>query len=84
MFSYFLDNHHGDGNIAACFKLTKSDGARLVASDPKRFFSPAYIGAHGWVGARVDGAKVDWKSIAERMKASYCAVAPKRLAALAV
>jgi hypothetical protein len=84
VFAYFLDNHHGDGNVAACFKIAKADGARLVATAPKRFFSPAYIGARGWVGVRLDAPNVDWKDVAERMKASYRAVAPTKLAALAV
>jgi len=74
-YAYFLDNHHGDGNIGVCFK---GKNAALVRQDPKRFYLPAYIGSRGWVGMRLTG-KVDWKDVAARVGASYRAVAPKRL-----
>ncbi|HEY8040024.1 MAG TPA: MmcQ/YjbR family DNA-binding protein [Polyangiaceae bacterium] len=81
-FAYFLDNHHGDGFIGACVKTAPGQNDRLVRSEPKRFYRPQYIGARGWVGVRVDMARVDWKDVAERVAASYRAVAPKGLAAL--
>jgi hypothetical protein len=84
VFTYFLDNHHGDGNVAACVKMPNAEAARLVATHPKRFFSPAYIGSRGWVGIRLDATRIDWKDVAARVKASYAAVRPKRLRALAV
>ena len=34
----------------------------LVASDPKQFFRPPYVGGRGWVAGRLDG-KVDWPLI---------------------
>ena len=90
-FAYFLDNHHGEGVIAACFKVQARsaaerprEAAKLVASDPEQLYVPAYIGARGWLGQRVDTKRVDWKRIAERVLASYLSVAPKRLAALVV
>jgi hypothetical protein len=82
VFAYFLDNHHGDGIVAACFKGDKRANNALVEKEPKRFFSPAYIGARGWVGMRLDVARVDWKDVARRAAASYRSVAPKKLAAL--
>ena len=83
VFAYFLDNHHGDGQVAGCFKIEKREGARLVTAEPARYFSPAYIGARGWVAVRLDGKKVDWQDVAARMTDSYRAVAPKRLVSLA-
>jgi hypothetical protein len=82
IFAYFLDNHHGDGIVAACFKGDKRANAALVEKEPKRFFSPPYIGARGWIGVRLDARRVDWKDVAKRAAASYRAVAPKKLAAL--
>jgi hypothetical protein len=80
VFAYFLDNHHGDGIIAACLKVpSKKEVLALAKKEPKRFYSPAYIGARGWVGFRLDTPRVDWKAVAERLTASYRAVAPKRL-----
>jgi anti-sigma regulatory factor (Ser/Thr protein kinase) len=52
VFAYFLDNHHGDGIVAACVKGDKRANAKLVAAEPKRFFSPAYIGPRGYLGVR--------------------------------
>jgi hypothetical protein len=82
VFAYFLDNHHGDGFIAACFKGDRRKNAALVRDDPDRFFAPAYIGPRGWVGMRVDRPRVDWKEVADRVLDSYRAVAPQALAKL--
>lgn len=79
VFAYFLDNHHGDGVIAGCVRVEKGENDRLVKSDPKRYAMPQYIGARGWVGVRLDHARVDWKGLTERVGVSYRAVAPKRL-----
>jgi predicted DNA-binding protein (MmcQ/YjbR family) len=53
----------------------------LVASEPDRFFVPAYVGAKGWVGARLD-IDQNWAEIAELIEDSYRLIAPKHLAAL--
>jgi hypothetical protein len=70
-FAYFLDNHHGDGIIGACVKGEKKNNAKLLKADPRRFYAPAYRYSSGWLGVRLDGKKVDWKDVAERVKASY-------------
>jgi hypothetical protein len=79
-FVYFLDNHHGDGVVAACVRLERKKHAALVASEPRRFYVPAYIGSKGWIGVRLD-RRVDWKDLGARIQASYRAVAPRRLLA---
>ncbi len=56
-------------------KQTHSDQDRLL-QDP-RFFSPPYVGQHGWVGIRVDN--VDWPVVAELVESSYRLVALKRM-----
>lgn len=81
-FGYFLNNHHGDGIVAVCFKMAQGDNARLVALDPSRFYLPAYIGPKGWIGLRLDVGKIDWDEVADFVGDSYRLVAPKRLAAL--
>jgi hypothetical protein len=78
VFAYFLDNHHGDGFIAACVKGDRREHARLVAARPERFYLPAYIGPRGYLGIRLDGARVDWKDLATRVAASHASVAPRR------
>lgn len=81
VFAYFLDNHHGDGIISVCIKTDKAAAAKLVRRDPDRFHRPAYIGAHGWLGVRLDHPDVDWKDVARRVLASWEAVAPSKLRA---
>ena len=81
IFAYFLDDHHGDGIIGINCKVLPGDNTALIASDPGRFYMPAYIGSRGWVGLRLDVGEVDWEEVEELATHSYRLVAPKRLAA---
>jgi predicted DNA-binding protein (MmcQ/YjbR family) len=81
VFAYFLDNHHGDGIVGLVCKVLPGDNTRLIASNPAKFYMPAYVGPRGWVGLRLDRGKVDWEEIDELVSHSYQLVAPKRLAA---
>ncbi|MCC7371614.1 MAG: MmcQ/YjbR family DNA-binding protein [Chloroflexi bacterium] len=54
--------------------------AALVASDPDRFFIPAYVGPKGWVGIALTD-DVDWDHVADLIEESYRMTAPKRLLA---
>src|SRR3974377_521606 len=80
IFAYFLDDHHGDGIVGINCKVLPGDNAALIASNPGKFYMPAYIGPRGWVGLRLDRGKVDWEEVAELTMHSYQLVAPKRLA----
>jgi predicted DNA-binding protein (MmcQ/YjbR family) len=82
VFAYYLDNHHGDGIVAVCFKAASGQNAEMAAVDPTRFYLPAYIGPRGWAGLRLDVGALDWEEVAELVVDSYRLVAPKRLAAL--
>ena len=79
VFAYFLDNHHGDGIVAVAVKALPGDNARLVESDPARFYLPAYIGPRGWVGLRLDVGKPDWEEVRELALGSYALTAPRSL-----
>jgi hypothetical protein len=81
-FAYFLNDHHGDGIVSVCFRTEAGENEVLLASDPKRFYSPAYIGPRGGVGLRLDQGRVDWAEVADFVTDSYRLAAPKRLAAL--
>lgn len=81
-FAYLLDDHHGDGREALNLKAVPGEQAALVAADPARFFVPAYLGARGWVGLRLDVGEVDWAEVGELAHEAYRLTAPKRLAAL--
>jgi len=80
VFAYFLDDHHGDGIVALCWKAELGENRELAQADPKRFYVPAYIGPRGWGAVRLDVGAVDWQEIRELATSSYCAVAPKKLA----
>ena len=83
VFAYYLDNHHGDRIVAACFRTARGENADWVKTSPSRFFLPAYIGARGWVGLRLDVKPVDWEQVAEFARESYRLAAPRRLGAQA-
>jgi phosphoribosylglycinamide formyltransferase-1 len=78
-FAYFLDNHHGDARIGVCVRTPLARAESLARREPKRFYLPAYIGRRGWLGVRVDAARVDWADVTSRLGESYRSVAPKRL-----
>lgn len=82
VFGYFLSNHHGDGIVSICAKALPGDNAALIAADPARFYSPAYIGPRGWVALRLDRGKVDWDEVKELVTGSYLLTAPRRQAAI--
>ena len=82
-FAYYLDDHNGDGIVAAVFKAPWGENDALAEAHPDRFYKPAYIGPRGWLGLRLDTGTVDWTEVAEFVAQSYLLVAPKRLAALA-
>jgi phosphoribosylglycinamide formyltransferase-1 len=81
-FAYFLDNHHGDGIVAVTGKVLPGDNTALAASQPERFYLPAYVGPRGWVALRLDRGAVDWEEVEELIATSYRLVAPKKLASL--
>ncbi len=71
-----------DGSFVTV-KAPKGAQEVLVASDPERFFVPAYVGPKGWVGVRLDlAAPTDWDEVKEMITESYCLIAPKRLASV--
>ena len=50
VFAYYLNDHHSDGIVSVCCKALPGDNERLIASNPRKFYMPAYIGPRGWVG----------------------------------
>ena len=79
-FAYFLNDHHGDGIVAVTCKVLPGDNTMLSASNPDRFYLPAYIASKGWVALRLDRGAVDWEEVSELVVGSYRMVAPKTLA----
>ena len=81
VFTYYLDDHHGDGIVGINCKVLPHDNTALIAANPERFYLPAYIGSRGWVGLRLDIGKIDWEEVGELIAGSYRLVAPRSLAA---
>jgi predicted DNA-binding protein (MmcQ/YjbR family) len=79
VFTYFLNNHHGDGIVSIACKALPGDNALLAESQPARFYLPAYIGSRGWIALRLDRGKIDWDEVGELVKGSYRLIASKRL-----
>jgi len=82
VFVYYLNNHHGDGIIGFCCKALPGDNQRLIETDARKFYLPAYVGPRGWVGLRLDLPTVDWREVKELVRGSYELTAPKKLLAL--
>jgi predicted DNA-binding protein (MmcQ/YjbR family) len=80
VFAYYLHDHHGDGITSVCCKVLPGENERLIASSPRKFHMPAYIGPRGWVGLRLDRPTVDWAEVKELVVGSYLQTAPKKLA----
>jgi phosphoribosylglycinamide formyltransferase 1 len=82
-FAYVSDNHHGDERVALLVKCSGADEmAALIEQSPEMYHRPAYYGASGWIGVRLDRIGVDWAHIAEWLERSWSSVAPKRLTKL--
>ena len=70
------------GRPSVWFKAHDGAQSTIVGSFPDRFFVPPYVGHKGWVGAYVDGSRVDWQELADLIEESYRLIAPKRLVAV--
>ena len=81
-FAYYQFDHHGDGMIAFCCKSSLSEQRRLIRDDAETFFVPAYLGAKGWVGIRLDLEEVYWEVVSELAGRAFQSTAPRKLALL--
>lgn len=84
-FAYFSPNHHGDGVTSLLVKASGvEEQASLIERDPELYYRPAYFGASGWIGIRLDRGEIDWAHIEDWLARSWRASAPKRLAMLPI
>lgn len=82
-FAYVSVRHHGEEAVALLVKTSGSDEmTALIDAEPDVYYRPAYYGANGWIALRLDRAGVDWDHVAEWLKRSWRAVAPRRLVAM--
>ena len=78
VFAYYVVNHHGDGRVALHMTAPPGAQAHLVASAPKHFFVPPYVGPRGWIGVNLDKG-ISWKRVAALAREAYERVAPRAL-----
>ena len=64
------NNHHGAGHHAVWVNCTPTNQSLMIGANPKRFFSPPYVGPSGWIGVRLDG-RVNWKTLADVLRDGY-------------
>jgi phosphoribosylglycinamide formyltransferase 1 len=79
-FAYFAQHHHGEASMALLVKTSGRDEQAMLIEQNDLYYSPAYYGASGWIGIRLDQGRTDWDHIADWLSKSWAAVAPKRLA----
>jgi hypothetical protein len=80
MFAHFVDNSHGgSAQIAVWCKSTFEDQKRRIAENPKRFFSPPYVGVKGWLGIDVQPKNADWIELTMIVEEAWAAVAPPKV-----
>ena len=80
-FVNYTDNHHRDGRLALWCACPAGMRDGLIRADPERYFVPAYVGAHGWIGVRLD-RELGWDDVERVIRDAYLAVAPRRLAVI--
>ncbi|MBX3031163.1 MAG: MmcQ/YjbR family DNA-binding protein [Chloroflexi bacterium] len=79
-FGYYLSQHHGDdGRSGAVLKAAPGVQELLVEADPDRFWVPAFLGRHGWVGIRLDLEEPDWDELETLLRDAWRLAAPRRL-----
>jgi hypothetical protein len=77
-FAQFRNNHHGDGKIVVCVKISSLDEhAMLLEADPDTYSKPAYLPS--WIAINLAGQNIDWDHVADRIAASWELAAPRRL-----
>ncbi len=82
-FAIFFDQHHGEDAIGVLVKTGSMDELLALCEDqPEVYFKPAYYGAAGWIGIRLDRSGVDWDHVTEWLAHSWRRNAPPRLTRL--
>jgi predicted DNA-binding protein (MmcQ/YjbR family) len=76
---FVIASESDDGEVTASMKATRLDQEELLA-EGEPYYYPAYVGHKGWIGLRVSSSEVVWSEVRSLVRASYCLVAPKRLA----
>lgn len=77
VFAMFDNNHHNDGHIAVWIPAEPGAQESLIATSPRKFFKPPYVGVRGWIGIELD--RIDDDELASYLHQAWRLVAPKTL-----
>jgi len=78
-FGYYLYRHFGDdGRSGAVLKAQAGVQEMLVEADPDRFWVPAFVGRHGWIGIRFDLEELDWDEVGSFVRDAWLITAPRK------
>jgi len=77
--AWLLVDHHGDGRLALCVKAPPGELETLLAADPVRYFTPAYV--RHWVGIDLHNADPDWPEVGALLEQAWRMLASKRAVA---
>src|SRR5688572_4163578 len=76
VFAMFSNNHHGDGHVAVTVPAAIGIQEMLIKKWPKKFYSPPYVGARGWIGIEVD--RVSDKELELHIREAWQLIAPAK------
>ncbi|ADD40549.1 hypothetical protein Snas_0837 [Stackebrandtia nassauensis DSM 44728] len=72
----FATCHRVGDRESVWFKASPRTRSRLLSNgDDRRFFTPPYVGQHGWIGAWID-ENCDWSQLDALLRESYQMTAP--------
>jgi hypothetical protein len=80
VFAMCSNNHHNDGHVAVVIPAAIGVQEALIASSPKKFYHPPYVGVKGWVGIELD--KVSDRELGLHLKEAWRLIAPERIHSL--
>lgn len=68
--------HHAEVD-SVWVKCTPINQGFIIASNPKRYFWPPYVGPSGWVGVKLEG-RVNWSELSDILRDAYEVTAAKK------
>ena len=65
VYAMFSNNHHNDGHVAVWIPAAPGVQEMLVATEPRKYYRPPYVGVKGWIG--VELVNVDDEELAAHL-----------------
>ena len=76
-FSFFVNDHHGDGRLALWLATPPGLQESLIEEDPSSYFRPPYVGVRGWIGVRLD-RELDWQEVKDLIELAHSTISAKK------